>query len=45
MTIEEEYQLLLQSGLFWSWFPELTGDWERDKEAFTEAIKNGNKEE
>lgn len=28
---KEEYELLLKSGMFWEFHPELTGDWEKDK--------------
>lgn len=29
--MEEEYQGLLKSGMFWEFYPELTGDYEKDK--------------
>lgn len=28
----KEYRELLNSGMFWEFYPALTGDWERDKE-------------
>jgi len=28
---ESNYELLLNSGMFWEIFPELTGNWEKDK--------------
>ena len=28
---EEKYKMLLNSGMFWEFHPELTGDWGRDK--------------
>ena len=31
---KKEYAGLLGSGMFWEWFPTLTGTWEDDKEAF-----------
>ena len=31
---KKEYASLLGSGMFWEWFPSLTGNWEDDKEAF-----------
>lgn len=29
-----EYAQLLHSGMFWEFFPELTGEWERDRDAY-----------
>jgi hypothetical protein len=29
---KERYDSLLKSGMFWEFHPELTGDWEKDKE-------------
>lgn len=29
---EENYNSLLKSGMFWEFHPELTGNWETDKE-------------
>jgi hypothetical protein len=29
---KENYLKLLHSGMFWEFYPELTGDWEKDKE-------------
>jgi len=29
-----EYYQLLSSGMFWEFFPELTGEWLKDKEQF-----------
>jgi hypothetical protein len=34
-----EYQSLLKSGMFWEFFPELTGEWEKDKAAFIKELK------
>ncbi len=31
---EKDYFKLLQTGMFWEFYPELTGDWEKDKEEF-----------
>lgn len=31
---QNEYYLLLNSGMFWEIFPEFTGEWEKDKEDF-----------
>lgn len=30
MTIQE-YTLLLESGMFWEWYPEATGDYNKDR--------------
>lgn len=37
MTIKEEYDKLLESGMFWEFHPELSGNWLADEEAFTNA--------
>ena len=34
---QKEYLLLLRSGMFWEIYPELTGEWEKDKEIFIDA--------
>ncbi len=44
MTVQQEYNLLLQSGMFWEFFPEFTGNWEKDQEEFTKFIKSRNNE-
>lgn len=31
---KEEHALLVKSGMFWEFYPELTGDWEQDKNHF-----------
>ena len=41
--IEQEYNYLLSSGMFWEFFPELTGVWEKDKELFIKFVNNRNK--
>ena len=33
--IEQEYKELLKSGMFWEFFPNLTGEWNRDESTFT----------
>jgi hypothetical protein len=35
MTTEELYRSLKASGVFWEFFPELTGEWELDRDVFT----------
>ena len=29
--MKEEYLSLLNSGMFWEFYPQLTGNWEKDK--------------
>lgn len=29
--MKAEYQRLLSSGMFWEFYPKLTGNWEKDK--------------
>jgi hypothetical protein len=29
--MKEEYLGLLKSGMFWEFYPQLTGDWDKDK--------------
>lgn len=41
---EETYQQCLKSGMFWEWFPELTGDYSKDKQAWKEVYKIFKKE-
>ena len=36
MKAENEYKELLNSGMFWEFYANLTGDWERDKEEWFE---------
>ena len=38
--IEYEYEALLKSGMFWEFFPQLSGEWEKDEEEFTEFYIN-----
>ena len=33
-NLREEYDATLESGMFFEWFPGLTGEWEQDKERF-----------
>ena len=40
---KEDYEKLLASGMFWEFFPELTGEWEKDKELWQENIRLNNK--
>lgn len=42
MTIRDEYDGLLKSGMFWEFFPELTGSWKEDEDSFTGFIGDRN---
>jgi hypothetical protein len=33
-NLREEYDATLESGMFFEWFPGLTGEWEQDKDRF-----------
>ena len=33
------YEATVTSGMFWEWYPNLTGVWEKDKEAFVHEMK------
>jgi len=35
---KREYNLLLNSGMFWVAYPELTGEWDKDKKTINENI-------
>jgi hypothetical protein len=35
--MKERYDKLHGSGMFWEFYPDLTGDWEKDEESFTSA--------
>lgn len=37
----DEYQKCLTSGMFFEWFPELTGEWSKDKYAFCHEKRFG----
>ena len=39
-TIVGYYIKALGSGMFWVWFPELTGNWQTDKEAFIASVES-----
>ena len=38
MNWKTEYDAVLKSGMFWEWFPELSGEWEKDKDKFEEEL-------
>ncbi len=33
-NLREEYEATLESGMFFEWFPGLTGEWEQDRDRF-----------
>lgn len=33
-----EYEQLLKSGFFWEFYPDLSGDWETDKEEWQDVL-------
>lgn len=37
---KEEYAKLLGTGMFFEWFPNLTGNWNEDKDNFVELVKD-----
>jgi hypothetical protein len=39
-TMEEEYQYVLKSGLFWEFFPTFTGNYNEDKDEFEKFYKD-----
>jgi hypothetical protein len=40
---QKDHTLLRQSGMFWEFHPELSGEWEKDKEAFIAFCKKREK--
>lgn len=42
-VIKNEYEQLKQSGLFWEFFPELSGEWEVDRTPFIEFYESREK--
>ena len=34
-----KYDALLKSGMFWGFYPELTGDYEKDKDKWSDIIE------
>ena len=37
--MKKEYDLVLKSGMFFEWYPQLTGEWEKDKEAWAKIYR------
>ena len=40
IDFKEEYAKVLASGMFFEWFPDLTGTWEEDKDQFIALVSN-----
>jgi len=40
---KSEYQQLLKSGMFWEFYPELSGEWTKDKNEFIKQLKRTRK--
>lgn len=40
---KEEYEKTLKSGMFFEWYPRLSGEWSEDKYAFCHERKYGKK--
>jgi hypothetical protein len=38
ISTKESYQMGVKSGMFWEYFPELSGDWEKDKEIIFKTL-------
>jgi len=36
--MKERYEAALKSGMFWVWFPHLTGNWNEDMAEFIEYV-------
>lgn len=43
MDIKQEYDKLLASGMFWEFYPELSGEWVKDQEEFTRKLTSTRK--
>ena len=39
LEYKKGYEATVTSGMFWEWYPNLTGVWEQDKEAFVHELK------
>jgi hypothetical protein len=37
--IKEDYEKMVLSGMFWEFYPELTGQWEQDKDVWMEMVE------
>lgn len=41
--IKSEYEQMIQSGMFYEFFPEYSGNWDKDKSQFTQFYKKREK--
>ena len=39
ITSKREYERLLKSGMFWEFYPQLTGIWRKDKKEWSKTFK------
>ena len=39
-TIKKEYDRLVKSGMFFEFYPQLTGNWRKDKEEWISSYRN-----
>ena len=44
-ALRRNYDAVLKSGMFFEWYPELTGEWEKDSEAWGKIFNKVPKEE
>ena len=40
---KKEYEALLDTGMFWEFFPDYSGEWEKDNDKFLKFYKNREK--
>ena len=40
---KKEYEVLLGTGMFWEFFPDYLGEWEKDSDKFLKFYKNREK--
>ena len=38
ISTKETHRMGVESGMFWEYFPELSGDWEKDKEIILKEL-------
>jgi len=41
IKVKESYYTLLNSGMFWEFFPTLSGTWEHDKKTWIKCYEQG----
>ncbi len=44
-ALRRNYDAVLKSGMFFEWYPQLTGEWEKDAEAWTGLFNKAPKQE